>query len=56
MAVVSARRTVSRIMKFRNQGKAKYAELSALMPVVALLVAATLAKLSAAAQFFHLSH
>jgi hypothetical protein len=43
-------------MKFRDQGKRKQTELSALMPVVALLVAATLAKLGAATQFFHLSH
>jgi hypothetical protein len=43
-------------MKFRDKGKGKYAELSALMPVVALLIAATLAKLGAATQFFHLTH
>jgi hypothetical protein len=56
MAVVSARPTVSHIMKFHGQGKRAYAELSALLPVIALLMAATLAKLGAATQFFHLSH
>lgn len=43
-------------MKFHHQSKRKLAELSALIPVVALLMAATLAKLGAAMQFFHLSH
>jgi hypothetical protein len=40
----------------RAQSHGKQSQLSALMPVVALLMAATLAKLAAATQFFHLSH
>lgn len=43
-------------MKFHRQSKRKLAGLSALMPVVALLMAAMLAKLGAATQFFHLTH
>jgi hypothetical protein len=43
-------------MKFRFQSDPKRSELLALMPVIALLSAATLAKLGAAAQFFHFTH
>jgi hypothetical protein len=43
-------------MKFHFQSKTKRSELSALMPVIGLLSAATLAKLGVAAQFFHLTH
>jgi hypothetical protein len=43
-------------MKFRFQSGPKRSELSALMPVIALLSAATLAKLGVAAQFFHFTH
>ncbi len=43
-------------MKLHGQGNEKRAEYSALMPVVALLVAATFAKLSAVSQLFHLAH
>jgi hypothetical protein len=46
----------SLIMKRRAQDHGKRSQLSALMPVVALLMAATLAKFAAATQFFHLSH
>jgi hypothetical protein len=42
-------------MKLHAQGK-KHAEYSALVPVVALLVAAAFAKVSAATQLFHLAH
>jgi hypothetical protein len=40
----------------RAEEHGKRSQLSALMPVVALLTAATLAKFAAATQFFHLSH
>jgi hypothetical protein len=43
-------------MKLRTQGHNKRSEYFALMPVIALLVAATFAKVSAAAQLFHLAH
>jgi hypothetical protein len=43
-------------MKLHAQGHKKRSEFSALMPVVALLLAATLAKVSAATQLFHLVH
>jgi len=43
-------------MKFRFETSPKRSELSALMPVIALLSAATLAKLGVAAQFFHFTH
>jgi hypothetical protein len=43
-------------MKLNARGTNKRSEYSALMPVVALLLAATLAKVSAATQLFHLVH
>jgi len=43
-------------MKLHRQGSEKRAEYSALMPVIALLAAATFAKLSAATQLFHIVH
>jgi hypothetical protein len=43
-------------MRFHRQGSEKRAGYSALMPVIALLAAATFAKLSAAAQLFHIAH
>jgi hypothetical protein len=43
-------------MKLHRQNHEKRAEYSALMPVVALLLAATFAKLSSASQLFHLAH
>jgi hypothetical protein len=43
-------------MKLNARGTAKRSEYSALMPVVALLLAATLAKMGAATQLFHLVH
>jgi hypothetical protein len=46
----------SRIMKLQAQGKKQRWEYSALVPVVALLVAATFAKVSAATQLFHFAH
>jgi hypothetical protein len=55
-----SRTTTSQSMKRRGQDTRKHPhkhpQLSALMPVVALLLAATLAKLGAATQFFHLGH
>lgn len=44
------------IMKLHAHGNKKRSEYFALMPVVALLAAATLAKVSAATQLFHLVH
>jgi len=41
-------------MKLHAQGHKKHSDFSALMPVVALLAAATLAKFGAATQLFHL--
>jgi hypothetical protein len=43
-------------MKLHFHGNPKRSEFSALMPVVGLLIAATLAKLGAVTQFFHLAH
>jgi hypothetical protein len=43
-------------MKLRTHGNKKLSEYSALVPVIALLAAATLAKVSAATQLFHLAH
>ena len=43
-------------MKLNARGTNKRSEYFALMPVVALLLAATLAKVSAATQLFHLVH
>jgi hypothetical protein len=43
-------------MKFRSPIRHKRSEFSALMPVIGLLMAATLAKLGAATQFIHLAH
>jgi hypothetical protein len=43
-------------MKFRSQISRKRSEFSALLPVIGLLMAATLAKLGAATQFIHLTH
>jgi hypothetical protein len=43
-------------MKLNARGSSKRSEFSALMPVVALLLAATLAKVGAATQLFHLVH
>jgi hypothetical protein len=45
-----------RAQEHRAQEHGKRSQLSALIPVVALLTAATLAKFAAATQFFHLSH
>jgi hypothetical protein len=43
-------------MKFRSRISHKRSEFSALMPVLGLLMAATLAKLGVAAQLIHLAH
>jgi hypothetical protein len=43
-------------MKFPIQSRRKRSNFSALMPVIGLLMAAALAKLSVATQFFHLTH
>ncbi len=43
-------------MKFRSPISRSRTEFSALMPVIGLLAAATLAKLGAAVQIIHLAH
>jgi hypothetical protein len=43
-------------MKLHIQGSEKRPELSALLTVLALLAAATFAKLGGATQIFHLAH
>jgi hypothetical protein len=48
--------TASRSMKFRSKISRKRSAFSALIPVMGLLIAATLAKLGVAAQLIHLAH
>jgi hypothetical protein len=53
--ILSVSSLMSRAMKFRTQGDKQRSEFSALMPVLALLMAATLAKSGAVAQLVHIA-